>query len=183
MSQQDQHESPRQRAIQSLGTKEDWSLSKHNFKTSLHAKWTASDFGDINILKLFNYVDVSVTSATEKYTAREVRALNDAHVAEASKRAYELLNVMMPRGSPAKEIITNGSQNGTISIGDGLALFRIFCDNWSLLEADTTDTTDLALQLANKKMASRGRMPAPSSNPSTPSSTYLKGRAPSPNLP
>jgi hypothetical protein len=103
-------------------------------------------------LKYFNSADVSVTAAGDQYNAGAIAGLDAAHKTEANNRGYDLLNLMMANDSPAKNMITTGSQNNSIPIGEGHLLYRKICSEWSLLEADTTNTNMLALQLNSKKM-------------------------------
>ena len=142
----------RQRVVQSDGTKEDFQNAKHNFLTSLHTHWKESDHNDMEVLKYYCAADVSVTNASSKYDSAELAGLKDADKVHADKRGYEILNLMMARGSPAVTIIQTGARNGSIPIGSGFRLFQHMCDEWSLLDADTTDTNKLALDLASKKM-------------------------------
>ena len=119
------------------GTKESWGLAKHDLLTTAGGSSWKSNWGtleapvEVDFVKLYQTVDATVTGAALQYSPQQRAALPKEAIAAASKRGYEVLNLMMEKGSPAKDFITRGSASGKIPLFSGLLLYKLLCDRWS----------------------------------------------------
>ena len=140
------------------GTKDTWALAKHDLLTTIggstwKATWGSEDAPtNVDIVRIYQSVDPTVTATSQKYTARELNALPRDAVAAANKRGYEVLNKMMKKDSPAKEIITRGSASGKIPLFQGVVLYKVLCERWSADEVDPMDSSTLMAKLGRLTM-------------------------------
>ena len=82
-------------------------------------------------------------------------ALDTVDAAAANRLSYTILTMMFDEASPASTIILTCSKNGTITTGQGLALYKALHREFARANLTTLDVSSKTRLLASFKMASK----------------------------
>lgn len=137
------------------GTKDSFPSASHQLLTVCNSKWAPADHNGLDIISFLNRGDPVAVAAGNAMSDIVFAALKPADSSAANRLAYTILTMMFDDRSPASNIILASSKNGTIVIGQGLALYAALHREFARSNRTTLDVSAKTRLLAGFKMRSK----------------------------